>query len=145
MVLDPSHWVTSSLQAFPVEGPDMLGPRQATSAVPFPDFWPTSTVSIIKWLLLYSAKFGLLYDVNSCIFQWTDLPVATHFEKIYFRLFRLGIGKGNDFIKNLFIRTINNSDSLQRFFFLFNSFVRLQSIKFTVYSPEEIPLIVQIK
>lgn len=45
----------------------MLGPRQATSAVPFPDFWPTSTVSIIKWLLLYSAKFGLLYDVATVI------------------------------------------------------------------------------
>lgn len=45
----------------------MLGHRQATSAVPFPDFWPTSTVSIIKWLLLYSAKFGLLYDVATVI------------------------------------------------------------------------------
>lgn len=47
-------------------------------------------------------------------------------------------------MKNLFIRTIDRSDSLQRFFFpvqLF--FIRLQSIKFTVYSPEEIPLIVK--
>ena len=63
MVLDPSHSVTSSLQAFPVEGPGMLGHRQATSAVRFLDLWPPSAVSIIKWLLLYPTKFGLLYDV----------------------------------------------------------------------------------
>ena len=41
----------------------MLGHRQATSAVRFLDLWPPSAVSIIKWLLLYPTKFGLLYDV----------------------------------------------------------------------------------
>lgn len=71
----PYHFSSQSIyfplprasELFLSEASDYVGQRQVIPAVPSPEIFVPEFMSIIKWLLLYATKFGLVFDAAKFI------------------------------------------------------------------------------